>query len=106
MSDVDRCFVAECDRRAAASVSRPDLPGSLRLCATHTEQFRQSSDGWGITWPPGAPSPSAVTAPSSDTLWAYRPEAGSGPQPPPSSDPTRRGPSGWLQARRGKRPLK
>ncbi|MDQ1357439.1 MAG: hypothetical protein QOF20_1209 [Acidimicrobiaceae bacterium] len=107
MSDVDRCFVAECDRRAAASVSRADLPGSLRLCATHTEQFRQSSDGWGITWPPGAPSPTAVTAPSSDTLWAYRPEVGTGPQqPPPSSDPVRRGPSGWLEARRGKRPPK
>jgi hypothetical protein len=104
MSNDDRCFVAECDRRAAASVSRPDLPGSLRLCATHTEQFRQSSEHWGITWPAGAPTPTAVTAPSSDTLWAYRPEPNTGPpQPMPAGDAVRRGPSSWFEARRGKR---
>ncbi|MDQ1393676.1 MAG: hypothetical protein QOF30_2653 [Acidimicrobiaceae bacterium] len=104
MSDDDRCFVSECDRRAAASVSRPDLPGSLRLCATHTEQFRQSSDGWGITWPAGAPTPTTVTAPSSDTLWAYRPEPRTGLQPPaPATDPARRGPASWFEARRAKR---
>lgn len=108
MTDAERCFVADCDRRAAASVMRPDLPGPLRLCATHTEQFRQSSDSWGITWPPGAAVPTTVTAPSSDTLWAYRPAAGSGPEPsaaPP--DPSRRGVLGlparaadWIETRR------
>jgi hypothetical protein len=79
MTNADRCFVAECDRGAAASVTRPDLAGPLRLCATHTEQFRQSSDGWGITWPPGDPAPTSVTAPSSAVLWAYRPDPASAP---------------------------
>jgi hypothetical protein len=109
MTDVDRCFVTGCDRGALASVTRPDLPGPLRLCATHTEQFRQSSDGWGITWPPGAPGPSAVTAPSSEVLWAYRPEPGSRlAEVAPASDTGSRSglpgrAAGWLEARRATR---
>ena len=74
MTNADRCFVSDCDRGALASVTRPDLAGPLRLCATHTEQFRQSSEGWGISWAPGDPAPTSVTAPSSAVLWAYRPD--------------------------------
>jgi hypothetical protein len=82
----ERCWVAGCDRGSAASVTRDDLPGSLRLCATHTEQFRQSSEGWVIAWPAGTPAPTSVTAPGNEVLWAYRPSipepvaAGSGPE--------------------------
>jgi hypothetical protein len=106
MTEADRCFVADCERGALASVTRPDLPGQLRLCATHTEQFRQSSEGWGITWPPGDPAPTSVTAPGSEVLWAYRPEPGTGPLPAaPPDDGHKRGLStraaGWLEARRG-----
>jgi hypothetical protein len=112
MNEVDRCFVSGGDRGALASVTRQDLPGPLRLCATHTEQFRQSSEGWGITWASGAPAPTTVTAPSSDVLWAYRPPAQSGPPPgAPASDLAPRGAvgfsaraTGWIEARRaGKR---
>jgi hypothetical protein len=110
MTDEDRCFVSGCDRRAAASVTRGDLPGQLRLCATHTEQFRQSSEGWGITWPSGAPAPSSVTAPSSDVLWAYRPPVHE-PEPAPAKGeggPLGRGglpgrAASWIEARRANR---
>ncbi|MDQ6617754.1 MAG: hypothetical protein M3083_24130 [Actinomycetota bacterium] len=111
MNEADRCFVSDCDRGAAASVSRPDLPGPLRLCATHTEQFRQSSDDWGITWASGAPAPASVTAPSGDVLWAYRPSNGNGPaQETLSADSAGRGrpglsarAAGWIEARRAGR---
>jgi hypothetical protein len=116
MTDAERCFVGECDRRSAASVTRHDLPGPLRLCATHTEQFRQSSESWGITWPPGQTAPTLVTAPGSDVLWAYKPNPGNGPEPRPrggtagAHDPGRRGllgfssrAAGWFEARRGGR---
>jgi hypothetical protein len=108
MTEADRCFVAECDRGALASVNREDLPGPLRLCATHTEQFRQSSEGWEITWPPGDPAPVSVKAPGSDVLWAYRPEPGTGTPAAPAGDAAGRGragfssrAAGWLEARRG-----
>jgi hypothetical protein len=105
----ERCFVSGCDRGAAASLTRPDLPGSLRLCATHTEQFRQSSEGWGIIWAAGDPAPTSVTAPSSDTLWAYRPQPHE-PEPGPAQGQTGSGrgrlsgrAAGWLGARRSGR---
>jgi len=111
MTESNQCFVTDCHRGALASVTRPDLPGSLRLCATHTEQFRQSSEGWGITWPADQPLPTSVTAPSSEQLWAYRPEPGTRlaevepSTPPPSSGRT--GLPGraasWLEARRSGR---
>jgi hypothetical protein len=109
MTNDDRCFVSGCDRGALASVTRPDLAGSLRLCATHTEQFRQSSEGWGINWPAGAAAPTSVTAPSSDVLWAYRPPVhdsepgakGDGGQPGRGGLPGRA--AGWLEARRSGR---
>ena len=110
MTEANQCFVTDCTRGALASVTRPDLPGPLRLCATHTEQFRQSSEGWAITWASGAPEPTAVTAPSSDVLWAYRREPGTGPPPaPPVSDTAHRGrglsgrAAGWIEARRSGR---
>ena len=108
MTESNQCFVTECHRGALASVNRPDLPGPLRLCATHTEQFRQSSDGWAIAWPPDDATPASVTAPSSDALWAYRPEPGSGNQVQSSADePERRGipgrAAGWIEARRAAR---
>ncbi|MDP9074016.1 MAG: hypothetical protein M3N98_07555 [Actinomycetota bacterium] len=94
MAEPDKCWVGGCNRWAAASVTRKDLPGQLRLCATHTEQFRQSSDGWGIAWPAGAPVPTSVAAPSSDQLWAYKPGGGepvetSSPEPGGVSQPLR-----------------
>jgi hypothetical protein len=91
----DKCWVAGCDRGALASVTREDLPGSLRLCATHTEQFRQSSDGWAISWPAGSPVPSSVTAPGSEVLWAYRPGGGSTEAVTTAEAPERRGLSRW-----------
>jgi len=108
MTESNQCFVTECHRGALASVSRPDLPGPLRLCATHTEQFRQSSDGWGITWPSGQAIPASVTAPSGEVLWAYRPEPGTGaPVAPVPADAGRQGlagrAAGWIGNRRGRR---
>jgi hypothetical protein len=91
----DKCWVAGCDRGALASVTREDLPGSLRLCATHTEQFRQSSDGWAIEWPAGQSAPTSVTAPGSDVLWAYRPGGGDAPSAAAAAPPGRRGLARW-----------
>jgi hypothetical protein len=39
----DNRFVHVCARHAAATIVREDLAGPLRLCAAHTEQFRQNS---------------------------------------------------------------
>ncbi len=111
MTESNQCFVTECHRGALASVGRPDLPGQLRLCATHTEQFRQSSEGWSITWPAGDAAPTSVTAPSSDVLWAYKREAADDTATvAPATDAGRRGlpglPSraaGWFEARRASR---
>ncbi len=114
MTDADRCFEAGCNRGIAASVTRDDLPGPLRLCATHTEQFRQSSEGWIITWPPGDPEPTVVTAPSSDVLWDYRPTPPSEPVPVPGGDDAVRPglfglpgrAAGWAKRSGGRRPPK
>jgi hypothetical protein len=56
----DICWVDDCDRRAAASVPRDDLPGQLLLCATHTEDSRINGDRWTVTWDRSATSPSSV----------------------------------------------
>jgi hypothetical protein len=111
MTEANQCFVTECHRGALASVSRPDLPGPLRLCATHTEQFRQSSDGWDVVWASGAPAPTSVSAPSSDALWAYRPEPGTGAAVATPADDASRGgrvglpnrAAGWIEAKRAGR---
>lgn len=89
MDGPDRCCVTACSRNAAASVTRSDLPGSLRLCATHTEQFRQSSEGWAIAWAVGEPAPTSVTAPGNEVLWAYRPSGGTSPDDAPVERPGR-----------------
>jgi len=60
----DKCRVTECDRHAAASVHRDDFPARLQLCATHTEEFRQDSDGWRVDWEDEAPEPKSVLPPA------------------------------------------
>ena len=56
----DQCRVDGCDRRAAASMIRDSLPGPLRLCATHTEDFRMNGAGWTVVWEQSAPEPTSV----------------------------------------------
>jgi hypothetical protein len=63
MKSPDQCHVDGCDRTAAASVARDDLPGSLRLCATHLEDFRQNNVGWMIDWSKEAADPTSVVIP-------------------------------------------
>lgn len=46
------CRVAECTRRAAVSVGREDVPGPIRLCATHTEGFRLNGAHWSVVADP------------------------------------------------------
>ena len=46
------CRADGCERRAAATVRRDDLPGAIRLCATHTEDFRMNGERWTIRWDP------------------------------------------------------
>jgi hypothetical protein len=59
----DKCRVDGCARHAAATIVGENLPGPLRLCATHTEQFRQNSAAWNIIWERTAPEPTLVRAP-------------------------------------------
>ena len=59
----DKCFVDVCARHAAATIVREDLAGPLRLCAAHTEQFRQNSAAWNIIWERTTPEPTLVIAP-------------------------------------------
>jgi hypothetical protein len=61
----DKCWVDGCARHAVAAVFRENLPGPLRLCATHTEQFRQNSAAWNIIWEPTTPEPTLVRPPDS-----------------------------------------
>ena len=62
METADICRVEGCERRAAASVTRDDLPGGLRLCATHTEDFRMNGERWTITQ--GVPGTPPVVRPA------------------------------------------
>ena len=59
----DKCRVDGCARHAAATIVGENLPGPLRLCATHTEQFRQNSAAWSIIWERTTPEPTLVRAP-------------------------------------------
>jgi hypothetical protein len=63
MIAADKCRVDGCDRNAASSMIRESLPGPLRLCAAHTEEFRLNSAGWDIVWEQGATDPSSVRTP-------------------------------------------
>ena len=56
------CRVDKCERRAATSVVREDLPGRIQLCATHTEDFRLNGSSWTITWSPSEALPISVQA--------------------------------------------
>jgi hypothetical protein len=56
----DKCRVDLCDRRAAASIIRDNLPGPLPLCATHTEDFRMNGAGWIVTWDRTSAEPKSV----------------------------------------------
>ena len=56
----DKCRVDDCDRQAAATMIRDTLPGPLRLCATHTEDFRMNSDGWTVAWEKASAEPTSV----------------------------------------------
>ena len=47
MTAADECHVNDCHRWAAASIVHDHLPGPLRLCATHTEAFRQDKSRLG-----------------------------------------------------------
>ena len=63
MNQDDPCRVDDCARQAAASVVRDDLPGPMRLCATHTEDFRINGGRWNMTWDPFAETPISVRPP-------------------------------------------
>jgi hypothetical protein len=56
----ERCRVDDCERAAVVSVVRDDLPGPIRLCATHTEDFRMNGARWTVTWSLGATAPVSV----------------------------------------------
>jgi len=76
-------------RERAASPGTDDLPGPLRLCATHTEYFRQNSLGWKINWEHEAPEPISVTTPATSSVGL------SGPTPAQAAghEPTSRHPA-------------
>ena len=95
----DKCRVDGCDRNAASSMIRESLPGPLRLCATHTEDYRLNSSGWNIIWDPTSPEPTSVTAA------AVAPVGHFGPRPTePSVTGARPSLTSRLTVRRKKRP--
>jgi hypothetical protein len=67
MAQSPKCRVGGCPRNEAATIIGEELPGPLKLCFAHTEQYRQNSEGWKIDWDAGAPEPTSVFAP---TTWA------------------------------------
>jgi hypothetical protein len=60
----DECRVNDCHRWAAASIVRDHLPGPLRLCATHTEAYRQNYADWDVVWERRSAEPTSVRAPT------------------------------------------
>jgi hypothetical protein len=68
MTAADECRVNDCHRWAAASIVRDHLPGPLRLCATHTEAFRQNNTGWDVVWERTSPEPTSVRAPAAASV--------------------------------------
>jgi hypothetical protein len=85
----DKCWVDGCARHAAATIVREDLPGPLRLCATHTEQFRQNSGAWNIVWERTAPEPTSVRAPDAAKVGR---QVSASDDVPPSAGRTQRPP--------------
>jgi hypothetical protein len=85
MTASDNCRVDECDRLAAGSVAGNDLPGRLRLCATHMEDFRLNSVGWTVNWARGASEPTSVIVPVVSTVGTS--VGFSGPRARQSTDP-------------------
>jgi len=61
MNASDKCRVDDCDRRAAASMIRENLPGPLPLCAAHTEDYRLNGSEWNIAWEQARPEPTSVS---------------------------------------------
>ena len=87
------CVVDDCDRRAAASVQRDDLPGPMQLCFTHTEDFRMNKAAWAITWVASEPSPTSVKA-------APVPSVGRGVDAPGAvTGASEAGPAAWARFR-------
>jgi hypothetical protein len=87
----DNCQVDGCARHAAATIVRENLPGPLRLCATHTEQYRQNSAAWNIIWERSTPEPTLVRAPDAGKVGRQLsasddelPSAGTADRPPES----------------------
>ena len=68
MTAADECRVNDCHRWAAASIVRDHLPGPLRLCATHTEAFRQNNAGWDVAWERTSAEPTSVRAPTAASV--------------------------------------
>jgi hypothetical protein len=101
MTAADECRVNDCHRWAAASIVRDHLPGPLRLCATHTEAFRQNNGDWDVVWEHTSPEPTSVTAPT--TGGVGRPTAGSAQVLQSSPEAAKRVRS-WLAMRRKERP--
>ncbi len=101
MTAADECRVDDCHRWAAASIVRDHLPGPIRLCATHTEAFRQNNAGWDIVWERTLAEPTSVRAPAAASVG--RTTAGSAEvlQPP---DVAAKRVRSWLALRRKERP--
>jgi hypothetical protein len=82
MNPPDKCRVDNCDRNAAASIVRDNLPGPLPLCATHTEDFRMNSAGWTVTWEHTLAEPTSVTTGTPMAVGRGAPGPASAPRPP------------------------
>ena len=81
MNPPDKCRVDNCDRNAAASIVRDNLP-ALPLCATHTEDFRMNSAGWTVTWEHTLAEPTSVTTGAPMAVGRGAPGPTSAPRPP------------------------
>jgi hypothetical protein len=101
MTAADECRVNDCHRRAAASIVRDHLPGPLRLCATHTEAFRQNYADWDVVWERRSAEPTSVRAPTAASVG--RASAGSAEVLDSPHVAARRVRS-WLALRRKNRP--
>jgi hypothetical protein len=81
MNPPDKCRVDDCDRNAAASIVRDNLPGPLPLCATHTEDFRMNSAGWTVTWEHTLAEPTSVKTAAPTAVGRMAPGPAGAPRP-------------------------